>query len=79
MAGLGQIRLILLEKYKKMKLGHMLEKKCREVHPPKKSMDIPSNPAPKKWLSMGVYTLMKLASVKGKWHIHPFENDYFKN
>lgn len=52
MAGLGQIRLFLLEKYK-MKLGHMLEKKCREAHPSKKSMDIPSNPASKKLLSMG--------------------------
>ena len=37
----------------------MLEKKCREAHP-SKSMDIPSNPAPKKWLSMGVYTWWNL-------------------
>lgn len=42
MAGLGQIRLFLLEKYKKEKLGHILEKKCREAHPSKKSMDIPT-------------------------------------
>ena len=42
MAGLGRIRLFLLEKYKKEKLGHILEKKCREAHPSKKSMDIPT-------------------------------------
>lgn len=45
----------LLGKYKKMKPGHMLEKKCREAHPSKRNMDIPSNPAPKKLLSVGVY------------------------
>lgn len=34
--------LFRLEKYKKEKLGHMLEKKCTEAHPSKKSIDIPT-------------------------------------
>lgn len=54
-----QIRLVLPEKHRKAKSGQMLEKKCRRAHPSNKSMGIPSNPASKKLLSMGVYASTK--------------------
>lgn len=62
-----QIRLVLPEKHRKAKSGQMLEKKCRRAHPSNKSMGIPSNPASKKLLSMGVLCFNKRVVVlKGK-------------
>ena len=55
----------------------MLEKKCREAHP-SKSMDIPSNPAPKKWLSMGVYTWWNLLLSRENSIYTQLKNNYFK-
>jgi hypothetical protein len=57
---------------KKMMLEICHKKKCRGAYPTKKSIDIPSNPASKKSLSIRVHTPKKkvLISPLKIIHIH---------